>query len=280
MRTQKITERKLKAYRKHLQEAEKSPLTIEKYMRDVRKFQAFAQAEPLTKALCTAYKKHLAKEGYAPCSINSMLASLNSLLSFLGLADCRVKQLKIQKQTYCGSDVLLTRQEYLSLLKAARGSQLHLIMQTMAGTGIRVSELSAFTVEELKKGSVRISSKGKTRTVFVPTKLRRQLLDYAEENRIRTGPVFLNSKGDAVSRSTVWKQMKHLCKAAGVAASKVFPHNLRKLFARTFYTMNHDMAKLADILGHYSMETTRIYIMETGEEHRRKIEKMGLVVPC
>ena len=278
MRRQKLTEKKLQTYQSYLHETEKSPQTIEKYLRDVKAFQRFAQGRPLTRELCTAYKHHLVETGYAPRSVNSMLASLNSLLSFLGLTDCRVKQLRIQKQTYCSSDTILTRREYQKLVEAARGRQLCLIMQTMAGTGIRVSELSAFTVEGLQEGSIRICCKGKNRVILVPSRLRRQLLDYARRHHIQSGPVFTDSKGQPVSRSTVWRQMKRLCKVTGIAASKVFPHNLRKLFARTFYKLEKDIAKLADILGHYSIETTRIYIMESGDDHRRKLERLKLII--
>ena len=278
MKKQKLTEKKLNDYRRYLQVAEKSTQTIEKYMRDVIKFQTYADGRAVTKELCADYKHHLIKTGYAVRSVNSMLAAVNNLLSFLGLNDFRVKQLRMQKQTYCSSDTLLTRQDYLKLLDAAKGKQICLIMQTMAATGVRVSELSAFTVEGLRQGDIQISCKGKTRTILVPSKLQKRLLAYAQKQHIKTGLVFVDSKGQPLSRSTIWRQMKRLCETAGIETSKVFPHNLRKLFARTFYRMEKDIAKLADILGHYSIETTRIYIMETGEDHRRKLEQLKLIL--
>ena len=276
--TEQVYKDNLKAYEAFLCTEEKSRLTIEKYMRDVKKFLLFAEDREITKELVCHYKAYLTASGYAPRSVNSMLASVNSLLTFLGLGDCRVKQLRIQRQTYCSEDKELTRQEYIHLLRAAEGTRLHLILQTICGTGIRISELAYFTVEALQEGSIHISCKGKNRTILVPAKLRRHLLRHAEKQGITAGPVFLNSRGLPIDRSTIWHQMKRLCQKAGVAASKVFPHNLRKLFARAFYKAEKDIAKLADILGHYSIETTRIYIMETGENHRRKLERLGLVV--
>ena len=278
MKHSRMTHEQIEAYRNFLQTEEKSELTVDKYIRDVKKLMEFTRGAPLTKELCTAYKTYLMETGYAPRSVNSMLAAVNSFLTYLGLSDCRVKQLRIQKQTYCDSDAMLTRREYQKLVEAARGRQLCLIMQTMAGTGIRVSELSAFTVEGLQQGSIRVSCKGKNRVILVPSRLRRQLLDYARRHHIQSGPVFTDSKGQPVSRSTVWRQMKRLCKVTGIAASKVFPHNLRKLFARTFYKLEKDIAKLADILGHYSIETTRIYIMESGDDHRRRLERLKLII--
>lgn len=212
--------------------------------------------------------------------MNSMLASVNSLLQMLGWGECRVKSVRIQRQTYCPEERELTKGDYHRLLKAAlRDKQLHLILQTICATGIRVSELRYFTVEALERHEITVSCKGKTRTILLPGELRRLLRNFAKHRRIDTGPIFQNSKGGALDRSTIWRKMKDLCGIAKVAATKVFPHNLRKLFARTFYALSRDLAQLADILGHSSINTTRIYIMSTGVEHRRRIERMGLVVP-
>ena len=190
-----------------------------------------------------------------------------------------MKSIRLQRQTYCAADKELTRGEYMRLLGAAQNRpQLCLLMKTICGTGIRVSELRYFTVEAVRRGEVTIDCKSKTRTNLVPGKLKKLLLDYAKRRSIRTGPIFVTRTGRPLDRSTIWARMKSLCKKAGVNPSKVFPHNLRKLFARTFYGLEKDIAKLADILGHSSIDTTRIYIMTTGVEHRRKLERLGLVV--
>jgi len=266
-------------FREYLLRQEKSPATLEKYLRDAGAFAVFASGKPITKEMTIAYKQQLAERGYAVRSINSMLAGLNSLLTFLGWEDCRVKLLRCQKQTYCREERQLTKGEYLRLLEASRKQeQLNLILQTICATGIRISELKYFTVEAVRSGEVSVRCKSKTRRILVPGKLKRLLLDYARGRRIHSGGIFLSRLGNPLDRSNIWASMKKLCAAAGVNPAKVFPHNLRKLFARTFYQLDRDIAKLADILGHGSIETTRIYIMTTGTEHRRKLERLGLVV--
>lgn len=258
---------------------EKSAATCEKYLRDIRCFARFVGDQAVTKETVVAWKKELVEQGYAVRSINSMLASVNSLFAFLGWHECKVKNIRLQRQTYCAEDKELTKGEYLRLLSASRkNEQLNLVLQTICGTGIRVSELRYFTVEAVQSGEITVSCKSKTRTILVPGKLKKQLLNYAKQRNIHSGAVFLGKSGKPLDRSSIWRQMKQLCKAAGVKESKVFPHNLRKLFARTFYGIEKDIAKLADILGHSSINTTRIYIMTTGTEHRRKIERLGLVV--
>ncbi len=258
---------------------EKSAATQEKYLRDARKFCAYTAGEKITKELVVAWKKRLVAQGYAVRSINSMLASVNRLLDFLGLPECKVRNIRMQRQTYCAEDKELTKAEYLRLLEASKkNEQLNLVLQTICGTGIRVSELRYFTVEAVKRGEVTVDCKSKTRTILIPGKLKRILLNYARRRRILSGIIFVTRAGNPLNRSNIWAAMKKLCKAAGVKDSKVFPHNLRKLFARTFYGIEKDIAKLADILGHSSINTTRIYIMSTGMEHRRKIERLGLVV--
>lgn len=269
----------LDAFSSHLAQEEKSAATIEKYMRDARAFQAFAGVEPVTKDMVVRYKQRLIEKGYAVRSVNSMLASLHSLFAFLGWSDCRVKFLKVQRDAYCTEDRELTKAEYLRLLQASRVKpQLCLLMQTLCGTGIRVSELRFFTVEAVRTGSVRVRCKGKTRTVLVPRKLRQKLLVYARAYGVTSGPIFVTRRGRPLNRSNIWAQMKRLCGSARVCASKVFPHNLRKLFARTFYRFEKDIAKLADLLGHSSVNTTRIYLVDTGSEHRKLIERLGLVL--
>ncbi len=274
-----VTNEGIREFVNFLCREEKSAATQEKYLRDVRAFCVYAAGGEITRELTAAWKKHLAGQGYAVRSINSMLASVNSLLDFLGLPGCKVKNIRIQQQTYCAEDKELTKEEYLRLLEASgKNEQLKLVIQTICGTGIRVSELSYFTVEAVERGEVIISCKGKTRTILVPGKLKNILLNYAGRQRITSGMIFVTRTGRPLNRSNIWAAMKKLCASAGVKSSKVFPHNLRKLFARTFYGIEKDIAKLADILGHSSINTTRIYIMSTGKEHRRKIERLGLVV--
>lgn len=263
----------------YLVREEKSTATREKYLRDIRCFARFVGDQAVTKETVVAWKKELVEQGYAVRSINSMLASVNSLFAFLGWHECKVKNIRLQRQTYCAEDKELTKGEYLRLLSASKkNEQLNLVIQAICGTGIRVSELRYFTVEAVRSGEITVSCKSKTRTILVPGKLKKQLLNYAEQRNIHSGAVFLGKSGKPLDRSSIWRQMKQLCKAAGVKESKVFPHNLRKLFARTFYGIEKDIAKLADILDHSSINTTRIYIMTTGTEHRRKIERLGLVI--
>lgn len=269
----------LEAFSEYLYREEKSKVTIEKYLRDVRAFSLFLQQQELIKENTLAYKKYLIDRGYAPRSINSMLVSINRFFCFLNKEDCRIKQIKLQKQIFCTQDKQLSRCEYQRLLDAAKGKErLYLLLQKICATGIRVSELSYFTVEAVQQGEVLVSCKNKTRNILLPSKLRRRLLAYAKTNNIHTGVIFRTCSGRPMDRSNIWREMHRLCKTANVATSKVFPHNLRKLFARTFYKIEKDIAKLADILGHTNINTTRIYIMSTGEEHRQKIEALKLVV--
>lgn len=284
MKNRILSEKNIERFHKHLIREEKSTATTEKYLRDARAFLVFVGQETVTKDLAMGYKQALLEKNYAVRSINSMLASLSSLLDFLGWGDCKVKSLKIQRQTYCAEEKELTKAEYLRLLEASRNQpQLNRIMQTICGTGIRVSELKYFTVEAVRSEEIVVRCKSKTRTILLPGKLKKLLLEYAKKNNIQSGAIFVTRNGKPVNRSNLWAQMKRLCESAGVKAGevkagKVFPHNLRKLFARTFYGIEKDIAKLADILGRSSINTTRIYIMTTGAEHRRKIERLGLVV--
>ena len=274
-----LTEDLISAFHEHLILEEKSGATVEKYLRDVRAFSVFVGGRSVTKEVVMAYKQALLEKGYAVRSINSMLASLNSFLDFRFWQDCKVKNLRVQQQTYCAEEKELTKAEYLRLLAAAEHQpRLRLILETICGTGIRVSELRYFTVEGVSRGRISVRCKNKTRIILLPGKLRDLLLAYAKKNGIRSGGIFITRSGKPLNRSNIWAQMKALCEKARVKASKVFPHNLRKLFARTFYQLEKDIAKLADILGHSSVNTTRIYIMSTGTEHRRKIERLGLVL--
>ena len=274
-----ITQWILQKYKDNLTIEEKSTATAEKYCRDIRAFSVFIGDATVTKEAVIAWKQHLTDNGYAVRSINSMLASLNSFFAFLGWTDLRAKSIKLQRQIYSREDRELTKAEYLRLLDAAeRQPRLQLILKTICATGIRVSELKFFTLEAVRQGEITVNCKGKTRTILLPGNLRKLLIRYAEKSGITSGVIFCTRSGKALDRSNIWAMMKKLCEKAGVTATKVFPHNLRKLFARTFYGIEKDIAKLADILGHSSINTTRIYIMSTGRDHRRLIERLGLVV--
>ena len=277
MENRMITTTTLAAFRDDLIRQEKSAATIDKYCRDVRYLASYLGKNAVSKENVMAFKHYLLQKNYAVRSVNSMLASVNSFLTYVGWLDCRVKSLRIQKKIYCTEDKELTKEEYFRLLKAADSKQIKLILQTICSTGIRVSELKFFTVEALHQGEVVVDCKNKTRNILVPGKLKKMLLNYTKEAGIKSGAVFLGKTGKPLDRSRVWAMMKQLCEKACVLATKVFPHNLRKLFARTFYSVEKDIAKLADILGHSSINTTRIYIISTGREHRKKIEQLGLL---
>ena len=274
-----LSKQDISEFRAWLIREEKSTATIEKYLRDARAFLDFVGEREVTKESVMAWKESLVNGGYAARSVNSMLAGINRLMCFLGWEDCKVKNLKTQRQIYCPEEKELTKAEYLRLLEAAKGDpRLRLILETICGTGIRVSELQFFTVEAVKEGKIEIRNKGKARVILIPGRLKKKLQDWARKSGIQTGTIFVTRNGKPLDRSNIWAKMKKLCKAAGVAASKVFPHNLRKLFARMFYRIEKDIAKLADILGHSSINTTRIYIMTTGTEHLRQLERLGLVL--
>lgn len=276
-----LSEKRIQAFYAYLIAEEKSAATVEKYMRDVYAFVGFTDGTAIEKGKVSAYKKHLQETNYAPRSINSMLASLNSLFSYLGWADCKVKLIKIQQKIYCPEEKELTKAEYIRLVNTAKlkgNERLNLILQTICGTGIRVSELQFITVEAIKNGEAIVSLKGKTRSVFVVKELRKKLLRYVREQGIKSGAIFITRTGKPMSRTNIWREMKNLCAQANVNPKKVFPHNLRHLFARTFYSIEKDIAKLADILGHSSINTTRIYIISTGTENRRRMENMRLVI--
>lgn len=271
----------LNQFKFYLLREEKSENTIEKYLRDLRAFAEFTSGNVITKEMVIEYKNKLISEKYAVRSINSMLASLNSFFGFMGWHDLKVKAIKLQRQIYCPEEKELTKAEYIKLINTAKrkgNERLNLLIQTICSTGIRVSELQFITVEAVKCGEAVVSLKGKTRTAFIVKELKKKLLRYAAEQGVKSGMIFVTRTGKALSRSNIWREMKNLCEEAGVNPDKVFPHNLRHLFARTFYGIEKDIAKLADILGHSSITTTRIYIMTTGAEHRRKMENMRLVI--
>lgn len=275
-----ITAKTIAEFREHLILEERSEITVEKYIRDAKAFSAYAQNTAVTKEIVIAYKKHL-QENYAVRSVNSMLASINSLFAFLGWHDLRVKSLKLQQQVFCPEEKELTKAEYTRLCRTAErnhNERLNLILQTICGTGIRVSELRYITVEAIKQGEAVVNCKAKTRSVFIVKELKQKLLRYAAEQNIKSGMIFVTRTGKPISRTNIWREMKALCEEANVSPQKVFPHNLRHLFARVFYGIEKDIAKLADILGHSSINTTRIYIISTGTEHRQRMENMRLII--
>lgn len=276
-----VTQARLEEYIIHLYEEEKSLLTIEKYRRDINRFFRFAGREEVTKELLIRYKADLLEEKYAVASINSMLVALNRYFDFLGRHELKIKLLKCQKQIFCPEERELSREEYMRLVREAKGGRdekMALILQTIAATGIRVGELKDITVEAAGSGKALVRSKNKSRTVFLPKKLSEGLMRYAKKAGIRDGAIFRTRSGRPVNRCNIWKKMKQLCIGAGVSKGKVFPHNLRHLFARMYYQVEKDIAKLSDLLGHSSIETTRIYIISSGKEHQRQIEKLNLIL--
>lgn len=276
-----ISNHQIASFAGKLQEDERSPATIENYLRHIRAFAAWAGEQAVTKDLVASWKEHLTGKDYRPGTVNTMLVSLNRFLGFLGRHDCVVKTLRIQRRLFREDSKELTREEYERLVSTAQASgreRLVLLLETICSTGIRVSEVKYITVEALRLGKAEISLKGKIRTILLPNKLCRKLLKYAKKQKTVSGEVFLTRNGTGLSRKQIWAEMKSLCEKAKVAASKVFPHNLRHLFARTFYKVCRDVARLADVLGHSSVETTRIYLISTGAEHAHTLERLRLIL--
>ena len=275
----KITMNLILQYKEYLIEEEKSEVTVEKYVRDVKTFYVWTEGRELTKSLVLEYKAMLVEE-YSPATVNSVLAALNGFFAYNEWYGLRVKSLKLQRQLFCQSEKELTKREYERLLKAAseeHNERLNLIMQTICSSGIRVSELRYVTVSAVKQGQAQVKLKGKIRIVMFTKELCKMLKRYIAKQGITEGCVFITRTGKPVDRHSVWKAMKGLCESAGVAPEKVFPHNLRHLFARTFYGIQKDIVRLADILGHSSVNTTRVYTIETGAVHRQQMHLLGLV---
>ncbi|MCQ5130458.1 tyrosine-type recombinase/integrase [Butyricicoccus faecihominis] len=270
----------IEAYLEKLAAAERSAATLSKYRRDLCSFVAFMGDRQLDKTAVVAYKETLTAR-YAASSVNSMLAAVNGLLAFMERHDCRVRPLKTQRKAFLPPDRELTRKDYLRLLYVASGrrnSRVYLLLQTLGATGIRISELRYITVEAARAGRASVRLKGKTRVVFLPSSLCGALLRYAESKHLTGGPVFITRYGLPMDRSNIWNTMKRLCRSAGVDPHKVFPHNLRHLFARTYYDTDRDLAHLADLLGHSSVDTTRIYTATSGEEQEKRVNALGLVI--
>lgn len=275
-----LTSEIIKNFELYLYEEEKSNNTIEKYMRDIRLFCGWLGERSINKFLLLEYKKYLC-ERYAPNSVNSILSSLNALFMYMNWYEMKVKTLKIQRKIFSDTEKELTKAEYKRLLIAAKQKEnyrLYYLMQTIGSTGIRISELKYITIDAIDVGQAIIKCKGKIRKIFLPKQLCKMLKTYVKTQNIKSGSVFITRSGKPLDRSTVWKMLKSLCEIAGVAKGKVFPHNFRHLFAKTFYSIKKDIVRLADILGHSSIETTRIYTIESGEVHRRQIQKLGLLL--
>ena len=276
----KITNKLIRKFKCYLVNEEKSSSTIDKYIRDITVFMEWCKETELNKSVVLEYKQDIV-EKYAPASVNSILSSLNSFFAYNEWYDLKLKALKIQRQIFASRDKELTKAEYERLLFAAKqkkNQRLYHLMQTICATGIRVSELKAITVSAIKCGQAAINCKGKMRIVFLPKQLCKMLKKYIKENNIKSGSVFVSKNGKPLDRSNIWSDMKKLCESAGVAKGKVFPHNLRHLFARTYYSIQKDVVRLADILGHSNVNTTRIYTMEAGEIHRKQIQRLGLLI--
>lgn len=280
IQTRVITPELIRQYSNYLAEQEKSAATIQKYIHDLTVLCEYLAGAAVTKSILLGWKGCLTEQ-YAPASVNTMLAAMNGLLDFCGWSDLKVKPLRIQKSMFCDGDKELSREEYVRLIRAAEfdgNERLSLVIQTICATGIRVSELQFITAAAIQSGRAEISNKGKRRTIFLPDKLRRLLGKYLQKQKRTSGPIFITKTGKPLDRSNIWRDMKKLCESAEVEPGKVFPHNLRHLFARTYYSLEKDLSRLADILGHSNVSTTRIYTMESGVVHARQMEHMDLII--
>ncbi len=280
MKEKKLTQIQLGDFAHYLQAEERESATIEKYLRDIEAFIVWAGQRKVSKELAAGWKEHLKNSGFHPETINGKLSALNKFFRFMGREDCRVKYLKIQRRLFRSEEKNLTKEEYQRLVETASDlgrPRLALLMETICATGIRVSEVRYITLEAVQAGRAEIALKGKIRTILLPGKLCRKLEKYARKQKIVSGELFITRNGKGLTRRQIWAEMKAICKAAKVEPTKVFPHNLRHLFARTFYRVSRDVAKLADVLGHSSIETTRIYLISPGVEHARQLERLGLI---
>lgn len=276
-----IMKKVIQQFERSLRQNDKSAGTIDNYLRHIHAFATWVGNQPVTPVLSSQWRDFLLQKGYTPGTVNAMLVPLNQLFNFLGWEDCKVKSLRVQRKLFRENRRELTRNEYLRLLRTAKSQgreRLALLMEAICSTGIRVSEVSYLTVEATQAGKAVIALKGKIRTILIPGKLRKKLLRFAKKQKTASGAIFRTRNGRAISRKQIWAEMKSLCRAAGVAPTKVFPHNLRHLFAREFYRVCRDIAQLADVLGHSSIETTRIYLISTGVEHQRQLDRLGLLL--
>lgn len=276
----KLLEKQISDFEKMLRREEKAAGTVEKYVRDVQSFAAWLKGRAVNRELVSEWKEMLIEAGYAPVTINAALSALNKFFHFMCWEKCCVNFLRVQRRIFRDRSRELTKEEYICLLETAHKqgrARLALLLETICSTGIRVSETHYITVEAAQRGEAEIVLKGKIRVILLPGKLCRKLLKYARKEKIISGEIFLTKSGKGLSRQQIWAEMKQLCQASGVEPSKVFPHNLRHLFAITFYRVCRDIVKLADILGHSSIETTRIYLVTTSAEHARQLDRLGLI---
>lgn len=280
MKNRTLTDADIAAYASFLRQEERAPATIENYLRDIRVFRRWLEDRAVTKERVAEWKEHLLAKALAPATVNAKLSAVSGLLGFLGLGECRVKSVRIQRRVFRDEARELTREEYRRLLNTAQRQgldRLLLLMETICATGVRVSEVCHITVEALRDMRADVALKGKVRSILLPRKLCRKLLKYAKRKKITSGEIFRTRSGRPMSRGQIWREMKAICQAAGVAPSKVFPHNLRHLFATAFYRASRDIVKLAGVLGHSSIDTTRLYLLTTGAEHVRQLERLRLV---
>ena len=280
MRHHTISVDQIAAFKQYMQMEERASGTIEKYLRDIQSFAAWLGNNPLEKEAAAGWKAYLRSSALCPETINSKLSALNKFLKFLNREECCIKYLRIQRKLFRRTERELNKTEYIRLLETANETgkpRLALLMETICATGIRVSEVKYITVEAINAGRAEVSLKGKIRTILIPGRLCRKLQKYAKKQKTISGEIFLTRNGKGLSRRQIWAEMKAICQKAGVAPSKVFPHNLRHLFAQTFYRACRDVVKLADVLGHSSIETTRIYLISTGAEHAQKLDRLGLI---
>ncbi len=281
MNKKTITVKEINAFKKALQLDEKSTATIEKYTRDVTSFMYYLNENAITKETTIEYKAHLLDMGYSIRSVNSIIASLNSFFTFFGWYNFKLKSIKVQRSIYCSKEKEITKAEYIRLIQTAYSkgnTRLGLIIETLGATGIRISELQFITVEAVNNNEAIVFCKNKMRRVFIVEKLKKKLLRYIASQQIKSGCIFVTRTGKPMNRCNIWREMKGICEDANINPKKVFPHNLRHLFARAFYSIEKDIAKLADVLGHSSINTTRIYIITSGEEHRRHMENIRLII--
>jgi len=261
-------------------EEEREKSTVEKYLRDINRFSDWLKSNDITHENCLKYKEELMNRALKPATINGILSALNKFFEVIGRQNCTVKKLRVQRRVFRSVERELTKEEYMKLIETAYTTgkeRIALLMETICSTGIRVSEVKSITIDAINSGRAEICLKGKVRTILLPNKLCRKLKKYAKKQKIASGEIFLTRSGKSISRKQIWAEMKKICKLAGVSTTKVFPHNLRHLFAKTFYKVSRDIVKLADVLGHSSIETTRIYLVSTGYEHSRDLERLGLL---
>ena len=275
-----ITKTTIGQFEAYLHKEERSNGTVDNYIRNVRELAAWLAGQAVTKEQLVAWKDALQAKRLQPTTVNAKLAAIGCFLRVMGWQDCQVRFLRVQRRVFREKEKELTREEYEKLLAAAQqqgSARLALLLETICATGVRVSEVQYITVEAARRGRADVTMKGKIRTILIPNKLCRKLLKYAKQTKTASGKIFLTRNGTALSRKQIWAEMKSLCQAAGVSPGKVFPHNLRHLFATVFYRACHDIVKLADVLGHSRIETTRIYLVTTGFEYAKQLEQLGLV---